>query len=273
MKLLPTELILLILDHLEVEGLLTLLHAFPTLASLLSRGHFEKRDAKGDTILHRLILQNDSVLFGLLLRNRTANPNIKGGCDFTPLTLAVSHSRLGLVQMLLQRDDVDVNPHDSFGMHPLHHAMVWGGTEIASLLLAQPHLAVNAKDPSGRTPLSFAMSAYQYTEVNPEAIAVLLARPGVDADARDTGARTPLSWAAEMWELDAVRLLLQRDDVDPASVDGTGMTPLQYAAEREDSGYADDELFRLLMERTGVETVTRYLLDGHAQQWHLRDLS
>jgi ankyrin repeat protein len=272
MRLLPTELILLVLDHLDVEGLLAILLAFPTLASLLSRRHFEKRNATGDTILHRFILLNDSVLFELLLCNRMVDPNIKGGGDFTPLTLAVSRSRTGLVQMLLERDDVDLDSQDSFGMTALHHAMIWGGTEIVRLLLAQPNVAVNAKELSGRTPLSFAMSAYQYTEVNTEAIAILLERIGIDADSRDNGGRTPLSWATEMWELDAVRMLVQRDDVDPASVDETGVTPLQYAAEREDSGYADDGLFRSLMERTGVQTITRYLLDGHAQQWHINEL-
>lgn len=266
------ELILLVLDHLDVEGLLDILLAFPTLASLLSRRHLEKRNANGDTILHRLILLNNSALFKLLLCNRTVDPNIKGDGDFTLLTLAVSRSRIELVQMLLKRDDVDLNSRDSFGITPLHHAIVWGGTEIVRLLLAQPNLAVNAEDPSGRTPLSFAMSAYEYTEVNTEAIAILLERIDIDADSRDNGGRTPLSWAAEKWGLDAVRMLLQREDVDPASADETGMTPLQYAAEREDSGYEDDELFRLLMERTGVQTITRYLLDGHSMQWHLNEI-
>ncbi|GKZ28260.1 hypothetical protein AbraIFM66950_000072 [Aspergillus brasiliensis] len=177
-----------------------------------------------------------------------------------------------MAQLLLERDDVDLNAQDSFGLTPLHHAMVWGGTDVVRLLLAKPNLVVNAKELSGRTALSYTMSAYEYTEVNIEALALLLERIDIDADSRDNGGRTPLSWAAEMWELDAVRMLLQRDDVDPASVDETGMTPLQYAAEREDSAYADDELFRLLMEQTGVQEITRYLLDGHAAQWKLSEL-
>ncbi|KAJ6779447.1 hypothetical protein PWT90_05426 [Aphanocladium album] len=59
-----------------------------------------------------------------------------------------------------------------------------------------------------------------------------LLQNGVDADARDDTGRTPLSWAASNGHAIVVRSLLMEDGVDINSQDQNGQTPLSWAAKR-----------------------------------------
>ncbi|EAW13604.1 ankyrin repeat domain-containing protein [Aspergillus clavatus NRRL 1] len=263
---LPTELILSILDYLGPDELLKCLITSPPLFALLSSRHLEKRDKKGRTMLHLAVPENHPELLRVLLCHQAIDPNVKDNYEYTLLLSAIAYSRVESVQLLLDHGGVDINVRTSYGTTPLYHALVWGKNELLEVLLRQERLDVNARGEGGRTALSLAMSGGDYVNLNMNNIALLLEREDLCADLPDQNGRTPLSWAAEYGELEAVKLLLQREDVDASSVDHDGLTPLQHAAGDVDSGYADDELFIALMDRTGVTEVTRYF-DGHAQSW------
>jgi ankyrin repeat protein len=56
---------------------------------------------------------------------------------------------------------------------------------------------------------------------------LLLSHKDINADARDNTGRSPLSWAAENGDEELVTLLLEREDVEVQSKDNGGRTPLE----------------------------------------------
>ncbi|KAF9894991.1 hypothetical protein FE257_004615 [Aspergillus nanangensis] len=113
----------------------------------------------------------------------------------SPLSLAAEHGMAGVVEMLLARDDVDVNARDGGGMTPLLWATWLGKEAVARVLLLQgPRVCVNVED---------------------------------------VFCRTPLSYAAAAGSEEIVRLLLEREDIDPEMVDENRCTPLYHAQDHK----------------------------------------
>ncbi|KAL7942864.1 ankyrin repeat-containing domain protein [Trichoderma barbatum] len=101
-----------------------------------------------------------------------------------------------------------------------------GHEAVVELLLARNDIEVDLKDMDGRTPLSWAAEKGHGVVVD-----MLLARNDVLADSKDMDDRTPLSWAAEHGHEAVVELLLACSDVDAGSTDIWQRTPLSRAAE------------------------------------------
>ena len=105
----------------------------------------------------------------------------------------------------------------------LFHVAEQGDEAFLAFFIASGQ--VNAKDGSGRGPLSHAAGAGH------EAVVRLLLETGqVDAESKDNGGLTPLSWAAGRGHEAIVRLLLETGKVDVESKDSNGRTPLSRAA-------------------------------------------
>ena len=61
-----------------------------------------------------------------------------------------------MVEMLLQREDIDVNQARDDGMTPLAVAAYRGHAAVAERLLRHPGIDVNKRDGTSRTPLYWA---------------------------------------------------------------------------------------------------------------------
>ena len=95
-----------------------------------------------------------------------------------------------LLDLLLQRPDVDVNAKDDTGMTPLHYAVDVGIPMSVSRLLQHPKTKINLTDAGGRTALHLAAGGPRE-----DILVQVLNHAQVDASARDHYGDTPLHYA------------------------------------------------------------------------------
>lgn len=162
--------------------------------------------------------------------------------DTTPLCVAINNTLEGMVKLLLEFDQCDVNARGEKGENALLISVkqlllsraagmdaaslsFWGYT---SLLIAD----------QGRNPLSFAAGNGDLA-----CVTFLLSRSDIAADACDEKGRTPLSWAADNLHATVLSILLSRDDVVADSQDEDGRTPLSYAAGGQDHLSSDRRFY------------------------------
>ncbi|CZR53498.1 uncharacterized protein PAC_03377 [Phialocephala subalpina] len=125
-----------------------------------------------------------------------------------------------VMQLLLERNDVEPNAINSIGRTALLQAASDGDANMVRLLLERDDINLNATDNSGWTALTSA-AFWGKTEV----VRVLLERGGVKQDVTDNEGRTALIHAARRGDEEMVRLLL------PKAVKGVeGETALREAA-------------------------------------------
>ena len=136
------------------------------------------------------------------------------GFGSTPLALAAENGEVGVVKLLLARNDVDANRRDKWGRTPLSLAAEQGHEEVVKLLLARKDIEADATDNYGRTPLSFAAEKGHKTVFR-----MLSAQDDVDIAAKDKEGRTP-SWFAERRSYkELFRMLMTHDEVRSLKLD------------------------------------------------------
>ena len=176
------------------------------------------------TLLH-IASNRNLIQVGRAVLNRTVRADQTDAYGQTPLSIAAGKGHGILVELLLGRDDVDVNHIDSRGDTPLCSAARWGHEVVVKLLLNREDVDVNYKDISGDTPLSLA-AAKGYEVV----VEVLMNREDVDLNSVNRYGDTALSSAARYRHSAAVRMPLKREDVDGNHVSLQGDMPFYLAA-------------------------------------------
>ena len=91
-----------------------------------------------------------------------SNKGLWGGGEF----VNVMRSLKQMVEMLLQREDIDVNQARDDGMTPLAVAAYSGHATVAERLLRHPRIDVNKRDGICRTPRYWAESTDCELEMN-----------------------------------------------------------------------------------------------------------
>ena len=92
------------------------------------------------------------------------------------------------------------------------------------MLIERGDVNIDAKDRSGRTPLSWAAENERWA-----AVELLIEKDGVNINTQDKSGRTPLLLAAKRgWDC-VVGLLIERNDVEINAMDAAGRTPLSWA--------------------------------------------
>ena len=163
--------------------------------------------------------------------------------DFQNITAAAYFGHDAVVRLLVQREDVPVNPRDDMGRTPLSWAAVRGHEVVVRLLLERKDVQPDSKDNMGQTPLSLAAAEGHETIVR-----LLLERKDVQADSTDIYGDAPLFWAAAAGHEAVVRLLLKQEGVQADLRNEYRQTPLQLAAT-----HGHEAVVRLLLEQENVQ--------------------
>ncbi|KAK3346481.1 ankyrin repeat-containing domain protein [Lasiosphaeria hispida] len=147
-----------------------------------------------------------------------------------------------VVQLLLTRNEIDVNAENAIGQTALILAAQNKHRGIARLLLGRPDIKPNVKDSNGYTAL-FWSSVRGWTDI----VQLLLARQDIDADVRRDDGSSPLTEAACRGHEEIVRLLTKRHDVQPNFRD-TNHCPLFRAVSN-----GHERVSQLLLERYDIQ--------------------
>ena len=147
------------------------------------------------------------------------NKNMFGDDDInpTPLMVAVSEGYLGIVKLLLDHPNINVNAEDLFGQTALMYAAVSDieYPEIVELLLERTDVEVNKTDSvNEQTALIYAIQAQ-----NRNVIHLLLNDEDINVNVPDEGGLTPLHWACIVKDYETLAALLSRSDIDTSIID------------------------------------------------------
>ncbi|KIL85476.1 ankyrin repeat-containing [Fusarium avenaceum] len=192
----------------------------------------------------------------LLLSQPGIEPHKPDERGQTPLAMAALKGSVTIVERLLKVKGADPNFRDLRGRTPLHMAVqLYRPIGIINALLQQQDIDLDPVDDEGRTPLSMLCETSVGDDL--ESINRLLACKDVDPNSRDAAGRTPLSWAFETGadkmeahsKMEITRRLLQIQAVDPNVEDGEGLTPLLRAIR----GSHANEMVRVLLEFEDVD--------------------
>ena len=167
---------------------------------------------------------------------------LKDGTGRTPLSWAAAYGHESIVQILIERDDVNIDSTDDYGRTPLWCAAEGGHEAVVRLLIGRNDVDIDVKDNHGRTPFSMAAG-----EGHEAVVRLLIERDDVNIHVKDNGGRTPLMRASYGGHEAVVRLLIERNDVDIDVKDQDGQTPLMHAA-----WGGHEVVVRLLIERGDV---------------------
>ncbi|KAH0599448.1 hypothetical protein MHUMG1_02236 [Metarhizium humberi] len=206
------------------------------------REYREYRDCQ--TPLTYAIQREEKRLIDLLIDREGVNvaqPNKSGR---TPLSYAAENGDVALTKRLLPRyTDTDIGHIDDDGREAISYAASAGSKEVVELLLSQNGVDANQRDEMNRTPLMYAAAAG-----SKEVVELLLSQNEVNANQRDGINQTPLMCAAAAGSKEVVELLLSQDGVDADHEDQEGRTPLSIAA-----AAGSKEVVELLLSQDGVD--------------------
>jgi ankyrin repeat protein len=183
------------------------------------------------------------------LRHRGFDPGRPGS---TPLLLAVTENRTGVVDLLLsdariRRSDVelqvasekghtgcilslirsggcDVNARGKLLRAPLHYAVESRSVECIRALLGVPGVDVNCRDERGLMPLHLAAA-----QGAGQVVGILIVQDLIAVNEKSVGGKAPIHLAAEGGFADCVELIVRHGEADVTVADAEGRTALHIA--------------------------------------------
>ncbi|KAH6905323.1 ankyrin repeat-containing domain protein [Coprinopsis sp. MPI-PUGE-AT-0042] len=155
------------------------------------------------------------------------------------LALAASKGHKGIVELLLARPEIQVNPTNSSAWSALKQAVTYGHGDIVKLIL--PHSGL--PDSTDWSPLIFAA-----TIGHEDIVEFLLSLPEIDVNVVDEIGWTALMNAALRGRIRSMMLLLRHPDVNINIASPEGQTALILAAER-----GHTEVVKLLLATPRIE--------------------
>lgn len=183
----------------------------------------DQKDNDGNTPLKKACYDGHRNIAVLLL-NKGADVNAKNNEDFSPLWDSVKENHPDIVKLLLDQDDIQVDPKTNQGMTPLHMACTGGYLDIAMLLLKKG-ADVNAQDNRGISPLFFAVA-----KDHPDVVKLLLEQKGILVDLQEMSyGYAPLHQAAEGGNIVMIKLLVEQGNAGTSLKNKAGETPLKVA--------------------------------------------
>ncbi|KAG8528463.1 uncharacterized protein KY384_007381 [Bacidia gigantensis] len=153
--------------------------------------------------------------------------------------LSIRGEYLRTLQVLLERESIDINGKHSGGQTALIFAVRTGIVQVVESLLSRHDIDVNGKDDAGATALTYASQAGHSRMVR-----LLLHQPGIKPDSQDFVGRTPLSYAVSYGWKSVVSYFLSRSDIEPNLRLRNGRTPLLLAVVEGGSRYGQGRYAR-----------------------------
>jgi len=209
-------------------------------------GMLMQETVRGGTALTWAARNGHEGVVETLLEREDVNPD-QADAEFgrTPLSWAAGSGHDGVVKTLLEREDVNPNCADiKYSRTPLSLAAERGHEGVVKTLLEREDINTDQADAEfGRTPLSWAAGGGHERVVK-----TLLGRGDVGPHRADTKyGRTPLLWAAGNGHEGIVKSVLKQEDVDLNAVDSSGRTPLSWAA-----GNGHEGVVKVFLERKDI---------------------
>ena len=205
-----------------------------------------RKGPRGFTGLHGAAFLGIVEIFAAVLAMREWDINARDNASCTPLFLAAIRGHEGVVKMLLERGDVNLDLTDSrLNRTALMWAAARGNERVVKVFLERECVNLDQASPVyGSTALYFAAANGHKGMVK-----MLLEREDINPNLVPTGySCVPLSFAAEYGAKGIVKMLLQREDVNPNIADTSdGRTPLAQAAWRGHEG-----IVKLLLDRNDI---------------------
>ncbi|KAK5188794.1 hypothetical protein LTR99_007256 [Exophiala xenobiotica] len=232
---------------------------FAALSSLRAVADIEALDVFGHKLLSTAAALGEIGAFDMLV-TQGANLNARDHAGRTALLRAVEERQEAIVELLLARDDVDVNIPDNQLRSPLSLTATWSDDHFLKLFLARTDLNVQAADITGQ-PLIFTAVHFGHME----AVMLLLDHPNSHLSMlwNPVRRKSLLMSAAEYGYTSIVQALLERHPDTVNWKDGDGLTALALAVKAGRMA-----VVKLLLERSDVDVHTR---DNQGQS--LMDLS
>jgi ankyrin repeat protein len=218
---------------------------------------FSQQYPKDVTLLHL------TARFGLLHLTRASltysrasaaiSTNLKDSYGRAPLSWAAGNGHEAVVNLLIERDDIEADSKDAGDRTPLSYAAEGGYEAIVKLLIDRNDVEADSKDNTGRTPLSYAVSSGHESSLK-----VLLETGRVNPDSKDKNSQTPLAWAAMNGHACVVKLLLatKKVDTDSKTID-------RYYDNMSVFGITSFQTPLSLAAENGHEIIVKLLLETH----------
>jgi ankyrin repeat protein len=179
---------------------------------------------KSYTALMIAVAFESGSVMDLLLAREDLDVNCRNPNGETALWWAAYSGHKQAVNKLLQCKDIWIDCSDTLQeMTPFAAAVANGHAEVSQDLLATGKVKVNAQDKCGRAPVHHAMASGSQ-----RVVALLLFSREVDIHCQDDNQRTPFWYAVRYGNLLAAKLLLMRG-ADPNIPDIYRITPLNTA--------------------------------------------
>ena len=180
-------------------------------------------DHKQRTALHMAADWGYDDIVDALIKRPDVNINSRDGDGLTSLHIAADNGRAASARLLIDAG-ADINISDHKQRTALHMAADLGYDDIVDALIKRPDVNINPRYEDGNTPLHIAVDNRRTESAR------LLIDAGADINISNNSQWTALHMAADLGDDDIVDALIKRPDVNINSRDGDGNTPLHSAA-------------------------------------------
>jgi ankyrin repeat protein len=201
-------------------------------------GHTDvnKVDRAGDTPLIRALAKRHMDVVQLLLGRQDINVN-------KALVWAIKNERTEIAEYLFGEHGVDINRIDEYGNTSLIWACKKGHKKLVTFLVARDGIDLNKTDEEGETPLIWAAK-----KGHDDIVACLVGGAGIDINKTNKYASTAVMWAARNGHTRIVQILLGQHDIQINTKNNQGNTALINACEQ-----GRTEIVRLLLDIKDID--------------------